>query len=415
MDRTHSKPQDLRPKSSRSAFTLVELLMVITIIGMLVALVSVAAVRAIGTARQTQILVEIGLLDSAMQTYKNDTAGAFPPDCSLLSTPASGTPTTSGSPNDVQNRQNRILAHFRKAFPRLIISGGYGSSSSPTAGTLQYMSLNAFSQSTAYSSLFSGTKAPNGKSQWGDFDNLDPAEALVFWLGGFAVPYTDATGKVSYKLIGFGANKVGNASSAGPTANGPNSGFGPFNLDVQARDMGPFEFSQGRLGDADGDGWPEYYPPYGSAAQPPGSTFPVSNPTPPYVYFDAVSYGYYTTGTTVYPTSALYPSPSATVASNVASGSPGAQPSPAVNASLTAWGTAAPYVQTVPASGNMTWVNPSKFQIISSGLDQQYWFDPSGQLTNSQLRYYPAGTAYSQGDLDNLTNFSTSALRDAQP
>jgi prepilin-type N-terminal cleavage/methylation domain-containing protein len=407
-------PQPPIPNPSRKGFTLVELLMVITIIGMLVALVSVAAVRAIGTARNAQITTEIGLLDAAMQTYKNDTAGAYPPDCSLLSTPASGTPTAT----DVQNRQNRILAHLRKAFPRLIVAGGYGSSSSPAAGTLQYMSINAFSQSTLYGSLFSGT-TPNGTSQWGDFDNMDPAEAMVFWLGGFPIPFQDTNGKWSYKLIGFSSNKVGNASSSSPGAfGGPNAGFGPFNLDVQSRDAGPFEFAQARLGDADGDGWPEYYPPVGNVAQPPTSKYPVSNPMPPYVYFDAVSYGYYTTGTNVYPLSAIYPSPSATVSSSVVSGSPGAQPL----GQATAWGYAVPYVQTVPSSGSMTWVNPSGFQIICAGLDQYYWLDFTGKLTNNLLRVYPSGinqatgvNTYSQGDLDNLTNFTSGTLQSTLP
>src|SRR5947209_8779818 len=72
---THSTAPSRR---LRAAFTLVELLMVITIIGMLVALVSVAAVRAIGTANNARITTEIGLLDSAVQTYKNDTAGSYP-------------------------------------------------------------------------------------------------------------------------------------------------------------------------------------------------------------------------------------------------------------------------------------------------------------------------------------------------
>jgi hypothetical protein len=76
---------------------------------------------------------------------------------------------------------------------------------------------------------------------------------------------------------------------------------------------------------------------------------------------------------------------------------------------------AMPYVQTLPASGTMTWVNPTKFQIICAGLDQTYWLDPTGFLVNNNLRPYPVGTNYSQGDLDNLTNFSSSTLQSAQP
>jgi prepilin-type N-terminal cleavage/methylation domain-containing protein len=52
----------LAPRSSLRApraFTLVELLVVITIIGILVALITVAAMAALRTARQTQIKAEI--------------------------------------------------------------------------------------------------------------------------------------------------------------------------------------------------------------------------------------------------------------------------------------------------------------------------------------------------------------------
>jgi prepilin-type N-terminal cleavage/methylation domain-containing protein len=414
-------------RGRRAGFTLVELLTVILIIGMLVALVSMAAMKAITTARNAQITTEVDLLDAAMQTYKNDTGGAYPPDCTLLSTPANGAP----QPQDYTNRQNRILAHLRKAFPRVIVPAGYGVATSPAKGTLQYMSQNTFSQSTLYgpsgtiSTVFSGT-TPGGFT-WGDFNNMDPAEALVFWLGGFALPYVDQSGKWSFKMLGFAASKVGNASSSGPNANGPNAGFGPFNLDVSSRDLGPFEFQTGRLGDADGDGWPEYYPPNSTVPQPPGSTYAAAIASPPYVYFDAVSYGSQTTvaldsnNQPVYPGSAVYPSNSGS----------GAQPATfaATPGTFLAgqWGLAMPYAQAVTLNGinpaTVTWTNPQKFQIICAGQDLQYWYDPNGimsptvppALVNNWLRVYPIGIHYSQGDLDNLTNFTSSTLQSAMP
>lgn len=135
-------------------------------------------------------------------------------------------------------------------------------------------------------------------------------------------------------------------------------------------------------------------------AQPQGSAVAVANPTPPYVYFDAISYGSFTTPMTSYPASAAYPS---------ASGS-GAQPM-----GYAQWGTAIPYVQTVPASGTMTWVEPQGFQIICAGLDLMYWFSPTGVPAPLTLRIYPTGINYSEGDLDNLTCFTSSTLRSAQP
>src|SRR6185437_2035221 len=98
-----------------------------------------------------------------------------PPDCTFLGT------TSGSSPDWIAARNNRILAHLRKAYPRFYLSG-YGTGAAQ--GTLQYAAQQAFAVSTqAYTS-----NPPNGVSTWGDMNNLDAAEALVFWLGGFPAP-----------------------------------------------------------------------------------------------------------------------------------------------------------------------------------------------------------------------------------
>jgi prepilin-type N-terminal cleavage/methylation domain-containing protein len=64
----------------RSAFTLVELLVVIVILAMLASLVTVAASRAMTAARNAAIKAEIDMLHMAIMNYKNE-HGSFPPRC----------------------------------------------------------------------------------------------------------------------------------------------------------------------------------------------------------------------------------------------------------------------------------------------------------------------------------------------
>ncbi|MGH9897043.1 MAG: type II secretion system protein, partial [bacterium] len=64
----------------RAAFTLVELLVVITIIGILASLITVAAVSALRKARETEIKAEIDQVSTAIEEYKNKTT-AYPPNC----------------------------------------------------------------------------------------------------------------------------------------------------------------------------------------------------------------------------------------------------------------------------------------------------------------------------------------------
>lgn len=68
----------VRTRSKRQAFTLVELLVVIVIIGILAALITVAVSAAIVNARQARILLEIGQLSGAMAQYKAK-YGSYPP------------------------------------------------------------------------------------------------------------------------------------------------------------------------------------------------------------------------------------------------------------------------------------------------------------------------------------------------
>src|SRR5215470_4015230 len=92
----------------RSAFTLVELLVVITIIGILAALITVAAVGALKSARRTEVKAEINQIDGGFNEVKNKT-NAFPPNCQ-----------TDGTAGPIQ--ESRVLADIKRymnvAFPR---------------------------------------------------------------------------------------------------------------------------------------------------------------------------------------------------------------------------------------------------------------------------------------------------------
>ncbi|HVX64492.1 MAG TPA: type II secretion system protein [Pirellulales bacterium] len=382
--------------SARRGFTLVELLMVITIIGMLMALLVAGAMKAVNTAKIARITVEVGMLDTAVQNYKNEIGGAYPPDCTFLGTTAGPAPT----PDWIGARNNRIVAHLRKAFPRFYV-GGYGTGS--TQGTLQYAMQQAF----AVSSQAYGTNPPNGVSTWGDLNNLDAAEALVFWLGGPPGPpvLNTTTNTWSYRVIGFASNKVGNPGGTITTANQAQT-LGPFSLDAKSRIKGPFEFQDQRLGDADGDGWPEYYPAVDSVPQPTGSTAATpGNATAPYVYFDGGSYSAVVpsaTSFTSYPSTGQYPP--------VSGG--GAMPAQPANNYQGLWGAATPYANAYNAATyQMTWMNTDKFQIISAGLDSQYYFGS----TPDAFRVFPSGANYSQADMDNVANFSNGKLQDSIP
>ena len=118
-----------------SAFTLVEMLVVIVIIGVLAGLVLPAINAARERARVTRIVMEISNLHAAMQDYRN-TYGSYPPNFS-----------------DV----NAVVRHFKKAFPRI--------------ASTELLLVRQLANPTLPDALV---------------PPLTPAEALVFWLGGFS-------------------------------------------------------------------------------------------------------------------------------------------------------------------------------------------------------------------------------------
>ena len=94
------------PSARRSAFTLVELLVVIGIIAMLAALVTPAVMRAQATARNAAIKAEIDMLHMALMNYQSE-YGVLPP-CIDTIFPTAGEYTNGG----------QAAKHLKRLFPR---------------------------------------------------------------------------------------------------------------------------------------------------------------------------------------------------------------------------------------------------------------------------------------------------------
>lgn len=397
MNRRHSH----RP---RSAFTLVELLVVIAILGVLAGLTTSVVYKALRTAKESAITSEMAMLDSAFKAYKEQ-YGQFPPNMGDAIIYSGSTPL----------RQWRFDQHMRKFCPR-----------SPFVySTLYTYLLNNSGNSYNYQ------VSVNGSPQRLDLSTMDPAEALVFWLGGFPGPCNSAGQPLcSTKLIGFHANPVN------PFMLDPYQPASPLTF-MQSRKAKLFDFDETRLVDNDNDGWLEYIP-YG-----------VTNPmgtTPPYVYFDAGGYTYPWQNQSTAPFGA-YPAPilgcknssngsmmtnlSGTSTSGSSSGGGGGSSSSGGGSGSggsgsvgSGWGLAMPYANTFN-QGTLNpgvWINPLGIQIVCSGLDGQY----AATTTTTRIPTYPTGVTYTGSgystasfydvnEQDNLTSFSPGRLDDQVP
>jgi prepilin-type N-terminal cleavage/methylation domain-containing protein len=141
---------------ARWAFTLIELLVVIAIIGILMALIGVAASAALKRAHEAQIKIEIDQLDAAFEQVKNK-MGAFPPNCEndgITPVPA---------PIDEPSMADDFKHFMKLAFPRSRESDDL---------------LCVLVEYPSPVKLVDYPKSLDG--------GISASEALVFWLGGFS-------------------------------------------------------------------------------------------------------------------------------------------------------------------------------------------------------------------------------------
>lgn len=314
-------------------FTLVETLVVLTIIGVLAALILSGVFGVINKAKEARIVTEIKLIEQELNRYRRE-RDSYPPDFSTAT---------------VDDWRDTARDHVKQAFPRY--------------------SGNPFASS------------PRARREYG---TLDPAEAIVFWLGGYSRPWIE---RVSGQAVPR-ADKV-----LGIRADATRPFIDRFPTDVDLADgwtkPSSFQFAESRLQDNDGDGWYEYYPP--------GSKLP-------YVYFEAHTY-----------------SKRSGQGGSLLVNDPGYVKPYTLDARS---GSILPYVARLNAqSGRFTieeMVNPTGFQLIAAGLDDDFgaFLDSQGNPSRDPVpnKVYPSGENYSRADEDNIASFSEGkTLGDASP
>ncbi|TWU28286.1 type II secretion system protein [Bythopirellula polymerisocia] len=347
-----------------SAFTLTELLVVITIIAILAALITAGAMNALNASKRARISLEINQLGQSIEEVKNK-YGAYPPNGMSFQGESnySGTVVSQLTTSDFERM-------FKKAFPR----------SQEPVGLIRRLGGATGNQNPGDPSLL-----PNG---------MNSAEAVYFWLGGFSED-------TQYPLSGPGGPAFDPTSTTGEV------------LESRNRE---YEFDLGRLGprndsgvfhDTDNGGQGRYV-----TYDNPKNTGPARlrinlwryNPSGserPYLYFDAsrhdpIDYDQNLTGLGQNDSVQIY----------------------ALKKLREGFSTS-----NTPAPKDIVFVNKGKFQILHSGLDDAWGsFKPfsilnaSGNVNTgdaSGVFLFPTGPF--TGDVaDTLTNFTPGTLESAQ-
>jgi len=187
-----------RHPASRSAFTLVELLVVIGIIAALAALVTPAVMRAQASARNAAIKAEIDMLHMAIMNYKNE-YGSFPPCVDrLYRGPDSSAWQNQYPPGPPAGE---AVSHLRRLFPRCnAVNAELNAASDNDPSRTSRTSADELWLAYLY--------APNAPPADADL-HLNPHNAIVAWLGGYSSQSNaPLTGGGRVKLFDFDQSRV---------------------------------------------------------------------------------------------------------------------------------------------------------------------------------------------------------------
>ncbi|MBN2578064.1 MAG: type II secretion system protein [Pirellulales bacterium] len=191
-----------KQQSSPRGFTLVEILVVISIIGLLAGLITAGAIVAINSAKRATITTDLSQLDMALKNAKTKLGDAYPPD---------GTNTAAANDANNNNIPDDFERYFRSAFPKANL-----------ISEIQRLQSN-------YNIIL-------------DFTYYTPQTAMIFWLGGMpedlynANRLNDSTTRSNLNplspLIGFSKNPLQ------PLSDPSTSRIGPFFQDLQNSRLG---------------------------------------------------------------------------------------------------------------------------------------------------------------------------------
>lgn len=353
----------------RPAFTLVELLMVVTIIGILLGILVPTVYMAMKSFKKKAFVTEVQTLANAIDQYKNK-YGDYPPD---------------GSDSAIFERHVRSRFQGIAATELPLVAAGSNSSVRPTGGV------------------------------------MDPAEALVFFLGGFS---KDAT----HPFTGPG----------GPFTTTPSGSAAPYQYNTDRNE--PFyEFPESQLtltvfndnGNQITVSNDETVFGLATPSGFPGDVIPVfhsKSKVTPFVYFDSRTYSLGGSFFNEYNLGSTY---------GIARPYKASKDSDyLINTKVTPTFPTTNFAQVALADRYYKYANDTTYQIISAGLDDNFggvtrvgsapptmYAYPNGDSINISLspsqpregRYTDRSDGIPSAQLDNATNFADSLLEDGLP